>query len=177
MSSRRVVITGLGALTPIGNDVNTMWNNMLEGMGGAAPITKFDSDKFDTKFACEVKDFDEEKYLNKKEARRMDLFTQYAIATATMAMDDSKIDLEAVDRERFGVVYGSGIGGIQTLEDQITNFVHGGPKKISPFFVPMMISDIAAGHISIKYGLKGPNYATTSACSNLLRTINFSPVK
>lgn len=165
MGSRRVVITGIGALTPIGNDVNEMWENMLEGKGGAGPITKFNSTEFDTKFACEVKDFDEEKYINKKEAKRMDVFTQYAMATSTMAMDDSQINLDSIDKDRFGVVYGSGIGGIQTLEDQITNFVHGGPKKISPFFVPMMISDIAAGYISIKFGLKGPNYATTSACA------------
>ena len=165
MGSRRVVITGIGALTPIGNDVNEMWKNMLEGKGGAGAITKFNSTEFDTKFACEVKDFDEEKYINKKEAKRMDVFTQYAMATSTMAMDDSQINLDSIDRDRFGVVYGSGIGGIQTLEDQITNFVHGGPKKISPFFVPMMISDIAAGYISIKFGLKGPNYATTSACA------------
>ncbi|VAX27824.1 3-oxoacyl-[acyl-carrier-protein] synthase, KASII, partial [hydrothermal vent metagenome] len=163
--SRRVVITGLGALTPIGNNVDETWKNMLAGKSGANPITKFDATEFATKFACEVKDFDVEKYLNRKEVKRMDLFTQYAVATATMAMEDSNIDLDSVDRERFGVIYGSGIGGIQTLEDQITNFVHGGPRKISPFFVPMMISDIAAGHISIRFNLKGPNYATTSACA------------
>ena len=165
MSHRRVVITGIGALTPIGNNVDETWKNMLKGKSGANLITKFDTTEFTTKFACEVKDFDVEKYLNRKEVKRMDLFTQYAVATAVMAMDDSNIDLDEVDRERFGVIYGSGIGGIQTLEDQITNFVHGGPRKISPFFVPMMISDIAAGHISIRFNLKGPNYATTSACA------------
>ncbi len=171
MSRRRVVITGLGALTPIGNNVDETWKNMLEGKSGANLITKFDATEFATKFACEIKDFDVEKYLNRKEVKRMDLFTQYAVATATMAMEDSNIDLDSVDRERFGVIYGSGIGGIQTLEDQITNFVHGGPRKISPFFVPMMISDIAAGHISIKFNLKGPNYATTSACATSTHAI------
>ncbi|NOX65644.1 MAG: beta-ketoacyl-ACP synthase II [Chlorobi bacterium] len=171
MSRRRVVITGIGALTPIGNNVDETWKNMLKGKSGANLITKFDATEFATKFACEIKDFDVEKYLNRKEVKRMDLFTQYAVATAIMAMDDSNIDLDAVDRERFGVIYGSGIGGIQTLEDQITNFVHGGPRKISPFFVPMMISDIAAGHISIKFNLKGPNYATTSACATSTHAI------
>lgn len=171
MSRRRVVITGLGALTPIGNNVDETWKNMLKGKNGANLITKFDATKFATKFACEIKDFDVEKYLNRKEVKRMDLFAQYAVATAIMAMDDSNIDLDEVDRERFGVIYGSGIGGIKTLEDQITNFVHGGPRKISPFFVPMMISDIAAGHISIKFNLKGPNYATTSACATSTHAI------
>lgn len=171
MSRRRVVITGLGALTPIGNNVDETWKNMLKGKSGANLITKFDATKFATKFACEIKDFDVEKYLNRKEVKRMDLFAQYAVATAIMAMDDSNIDLDEVDRERFGVIYGSGIGGIKTLEDQITNFVHGGPRKISPFFVPMMISDIAAGHISIKFNLKGPNYATTSACATSTHAI------
>lgn len=171
MSSRRVVVTGIGVLTPIGNTVDEMWKNMLEGKSGTDLITKFDTKDFSTKFACEVKDFDIEEYISKKEARRMDLFAQYAIATASMAMEDSNIDLDSVDKERFGVIYGSGIGGIKTLEEQIGNFVHGGPRKISPFFIPMMISDIAAGHISIKYGLQGPNYATTSACATSTHAI------
>ncbi len=171
MSSRRVVITGIGALTPIGNSIDEMWKNMLIGKSGASTITKFDTTPFTTKFACEVKDFNVEDYINKKEAKRMDLFSQFAIATATMAMDDSKIDLDSVDKERFGVIYGSGIGGIKTFEDQSRNFINGGPRKISPFFIPMMISDIAAGHISIKYGLKGPNYATTSACATSTHAI------
>lgn len=171
MSSRRVVVTGIGVLTPIGNTVDEMWKNMLEGKSGVDLITKFDTKDFSTKFACEVKDFNIEEYISKKEARRMDLFAQYAIATASMAMDDSNIDLDSVDRERFGVIFGSGIGGIKTLEEQIGNFVHGGPRKISPFFIPMMISDIAAGHISIKYGLQGPNYATTSACATSTHAI------
>lgn len=171
MSSRRVVVTGIGVLTPIGNNVDKMWKNMLEGKSGADLITKFDTKDFTTKFACEVKDFNVEEYINKKEARRMDVFAQYAIASASMAMEDSNINLDSVDKERFGVIYGSGIGGIKTLEEQIGNFVHGGPRKISPFFIPMMISDIAAGHISIKYGLQGPNYATTSACATSTHAI------
>ncbi|MCK5458090.1 MAG: beta-ketoacyl-ACP synthase II, partial [Melioribacteraceae bacterium] len=171
MSSRRVVITGIGALTPIGNSIDEMWKNMLLGKSGASTITKFDTTPFTTKFACEVKDFEAEKYIDRKEAKRMDLFAQFAIASAAMAMDDSKIDLDSVDKERFGVIYGSGIGGIKTFEDQARNFINGGPRKISPFFIPMMISDIAAGHISIKYGLKGPNYATTSACATSTHAI------
>ena len=171
MSSRRVVITGIGALTPIGNSIDEMWKNMLVGKSGASTITKFDTTPFTTKFACEVKDFEVEKYIDRKEAKRMDLFAQFAIASAAMAMDDSKIDLDSVDKERFGVIYGSGIGGIKTFEDQARNFINGGPRKISPFFIPMMIPDIAAGHISIKYGLKGPNYATTSACATSTHAI------
>ncbi len=171
MSSRRVVITGLGALTPIGNDVNEMWKNMVAGKSGAKLITKFDTTDFATKFACEVKDFNVEDYISKKEAKRMDLFTQYAIATSSMAMDDANFDLDNIDKERFGVIYGSGIGGMETFETQTINYVNGGPRKISPFFIPMMISDIAAGQISIRYGLKGPNYATTSACATSAHAI------
>jgi len=171
MSSRRVVITGLGALTPIGNDVNEMWKNMVAGKSGAKLITKFDTTDFATKFACEVKDFNVEDYISKKEANRMDLFTQYAIAASSMAMDDAKFDLDNIDKERFGVIYGSGIGGMETFETQTINYVNGGPRKISPFFIPMMISDIAAGQISIRYGLKGPNYATTSACATSAHAI------
>lgn len=171
MGNRRVVITGIGALSPIGNDVDTMWKNMLAGKSGAKLITKFDTSDFATKFACEVKDFNVEKYINKKEAKRMDLFTQYAIATSSMAMDDANFDLDTIDKERFGVIYGSGIGGMETFETQTTNYVLGGPRKISPFFIPMMISDIAAGQISIRYGLQGPNYATTSACATSTHAI------
>jgi len=171
MSRRRVVITGMGALTPVGNNVDETWKNMLAGKSGANLITRFDTTPFATKFACEVKDFEVEKYIDKKEAKRMDLFTQYAVATATMAMEDSNIDLDNVDKERFGVIYGSGIGGMDTFEKQVINFINGGPRRISPFFVPMMISDIAAGQISIRYGLKGPNYATTSACATSTHAI------
>jgi 3-oxoacyl-[acyl-carrier-protein] synthase II len=171
MSSRRVVITGLGAITPIGNNVEEMWEGMTNGKNGAGPITRFNTEDFTTKFACEIKNFDVEKYLDKKEAKRMDLYTQYAIATATMAMEDANFDLDNVDKERFGVIYGSGIGGMETFENQTINYVNGGPKRISPFFIPMMISDMAAGQISIRYGLKGPNYATTSACATSTHAI------
>ncbi len=165
MSKRRVVVTGLGALTPIGNNVDEYWNALLEGKSGAATITKFDPSSFTTQFACEVKGFDPAEYIDKKALKRMDPFTHYALATSQMALDDSEIDLEKINRERMGVIYGSGIGGMNTWETQHGNFIKGGPKRISPFFIPMMISDIAAGHISIRFGLKGPNYATTSACA------------
>jgi 3-oxoacyl-[acyl-carrier-protein] synthase II len=165
MNNRRVVITGIGAVTPIGNNINDFWNALLEGKSGATPITKFDASDFSTQFACEVKNFDPLHYIDSKALKRMDPFTHYALATAQMAMEDSQLILENVDLERFGVIYGSGIGGMDTWETQHSNYINGGPRKISPFFIPMMISDIAAGHISIKYGLKGPNYATTSACA------------
>lgn len=165
MQSRRVVITGLGVLTPIGNNVNDFWQALKEGKSGAGPITYFDASNFATQFACEVKNFNVEDYIEKKAARRMDLFTHYALASAIMAMEDSGLNLENEDKERIGVVFGSGIGGMDTFEKQVLAFLDGGPRKISPFFIPMMISDIAAGQISIKYGLKGPNYATTSACA------------
>ena len=171
MSTRRVVITGLGAITPIGNNVEELWSGLISGKNGAGLITKFDTEKFTTKFACEVKDFNVEDYIDKKEAKRMDLYTQYAVATAMMAMEDANFDLDSVDRERFGVIYGSGIGGMETFETQTTNYLNGGPRRISPFFIPMMISDIAAGQISIKFGLKGPNYATTSACATSTHAI------
>ena len=165
MNRRRVVITGIGALTPIGNNIEEFWNALLAGKSGAAPITKFDASGFSTQFACEVKNFDPLEYIDAKALKRMDPFTHYALATAQMAIEDSNLNLEELDLERFGVIYGSGIGGMDTWETQHSNYINGGPRKISPFFIPMMISDIAAGHISIKYGLKGPNYATTSACA------------
>ncbi len=162
---RRVVVTGMGAVTPIGNTLEEYWEGLKEGRNGANLITRFDTSEFKTKFACEVKDFDASKYIDKKALKRMDPFTHFALSTAIMAMEDSGINLDEVDKERFGVVYGSGIGGMDTFETQMRNLYEGGPRKISPFFIPMMISDIAAGHISIYYGLKGPNYATTSACA------------
>ncbi len=162
---RRVVVTGMGAVTPIGNTLDEFWKGLIEGRNGANLITRFDTSEFKTKFACEVKDFDASKYIDKKALKRMDPFTHFALSTTIMAMEDSGIDLDKVDKERFGVVYGSGIGGMDTFETQMRNLYEGGPRKISPFFIPMMISDIAAGHISIYYGLKGPNYATTSACA------------
>ena len=162
---RRVVVTGMGAVTPIGNTLEEYWEGLKEGRNGANLITRFDTSEFKTKFACEVKDFDASKYIDKKALKRMDPFTHFALSTAIMAMEDSRINLDEVDKERFGVVYGSGIGGMDTFETQMKNLYEGGPRRISPFFIPMMISDIAAGHISIYYGLKGPNYATTSACA------------
>ncbi|MBU0560619.1 MAG: beta-ketoacyl-ACP synthase II [Bacteroidetes bacterium] len=171
MGNRRVVVTGLGALTPIGNSVDELWESLKQGKSGAGPITKFDTTNFATKFACELKGFDPETYIDKKDVKRMDGYTHYALATAAMAVKDSEIDLEKVDRERFGVIFGSGIGGMLTFETQVEAYLKGGPKRISPFFVPMMISDIAAGQISIQYGLKGPNYATTSACATSTHAI------
>jgi len=165
MTKRRVVITGLGALTPIGNNLEEYWSGLMAGKCGAAPITKFDTTNFATKFACEVKNFDASDFIDVKAMKRMDPFTHYALVTASMAIEDSNLKLDEIDCERFGVIYGSGIGGMNTWETQHSNYINGGPRKISPFFIPMMISDIAAGHISIKYGLKGPNYATTSACA------------
>ncbi len=165
-SGKRVVVTGIGAITPIGNSVGEFWQAMMEGKSGAGPITYFDVSKYDTKFACEVKGFDPLRYMDRKTVQRMDLFTQYAMAAAAQAIEDARIDLEKIDRDRAGVVVGSGIGGMWTYQKQQENlFKDGGPSHISPFFIPMMISDIAAGNISIRYKLKGPNYATTSACA------------
>ncbi len=166
MKKRRVVVTGLGAVTPIGNNVQELWNGLLNGKNGIDLITKFDASDFDTKFAAEVKNFDPEKYLDKKSIKRMDPFTQYALVTAEMALEDAGLNFDKVDKDRFGVIFGSGIGGMITNQQQHFNYYETkNPHQISPFFVTMMISDIAAGQISIKYGLKGPNYATTSACA------------
>lgn len=166
MEKRRVVVTGLGVVTSIGIGIDEFWAGLQEGRNGVGLITRFDTKNFDTKFAFEVKNFNPDNYIDRKSSKRMDLFTQYAMATAQMAIEDSQINLEKVDRERFGVIFGSGIGGMTTLEQQHwVYFESKSPRKLSPFFVTMMISDIAAGQISIRYGLKGPNYATTSACA------------
>lgn len=165
MSNRRVVITGMGAVTPIGNNTSEYWEGLISGRIGANLITRFDASAFPTRFACEVKNFDPLTYIDKKEVKRMDPYTHYALATAAMALEDSKLDLSKIDNERAGVVFGSGIGGILTLTEVHSAYLEGGPKRVTPFFVPMMIPDIAAGQISIKYGLKGPNYATVSACA------------
>ncbi len=163
----RVVVTGVGVISPIGNNVQEFWNALLEGKSGADYITRFDTTYFETKFACEVKNFDPLLYLNRKEVQRMDLFTQYAIAAATQALQDSGLDMGKINKERVGVVFGSGIGGMWTYhyQQQIVYENNGKPDRISPFFIPMMISDIAAGHIAIRWVFKGPNYATTSACA------------
>lgn len=172
MNKRRVVISGIGAITPIGIGATDYWQNLIEGRNGIGLITRFDTTKFDTKFAGEIKNFNPEDYLDKKSIRRLDPFAQYALVTAIMAMEDSGLELEKINLDRFGVIYGSGIGGMKTLQEQHFKFFDGNdPHKISPFFVPMMISDIAAGQISIKYGLKGPNYATTSACATASHAI------
>jgi 3-oxoacyl-[acyl-carrier-protein] synthase II len=165
MRNRRVVITGLGALTPIGNNITEFWEGLKSGRNGAGLITKFDATNFNTRFAFEIKNYDPSQYIDKKELKRMDPYTQLGVAASVMAMQDSGLDLEKENLERIGVVYGSGIGGMFTFEAQHSAFLEGGSRKISPFFVPMMISDIAAGQISIRFGLKGPNYATTSACA------------
>lgn len=163
----KIVVTGMGAVTPIGNSLDEYWNALLEGKSGGAPITRFDASDFKTKFACEVKNFDPTPFINFKEAQRMDLFTQFAISAAQMAVDDAGIDFEKNDRERVGVIIGSGIGGMWTYHHQQQNLYDRGgkPDRISPFFVPMLISDIASGHVAIRWGLKGPNYATVSACA------------
>ncbi len=163
---RRIVVTGMGAVTPLGLDVPSFWEGLLQGRSGAAPITRFDASNYDTKFGCEVKNFDPLNFIDRKMTNRMDLFTQFGVASSDMAIKDAGFDLEKVDRNRFGVIFGSGIGGMWTyLKQQETLFETGGPHRISPFFVPMLISDICAGYISMRHGLKGPNYATTSACA------------
>jgi len=165
-SRRRVVVTGMGVITPLGNTVQEYWQALIEGKSGAGPITLFDASNFETKFACEVKGFDPLKYMDRKLAQRADLFALYGIAACQEAMKDSGLDLEKEDRERIGVIFGSGIGGMWTYHKQFINFIEGkGPRLISPFFIPMLIPDIAAGRISMIYGLKGPNYATVSACA------------
>ncbi len=168
MNNRRVVITGMGALTPIGLTVEEFWNAMMEGKSGAAPIKAFDTSKVDTKFACELKDFDVSKYLDKKAARRLDPFAQYALVSANQCIEDSGLkpeNLSEEEKNRIGVIFGSGIGGIQTFYEQSVINFKDGPGRISPFFIPMLIPDIAAGHISMQYGFRGPNYCTVSACA------------
>ncbi len=167
MEKKRVVVTGMGALTPIGNTLDEYWNNLINGVSGAAPIQQFDASQFKTQFACEIKGFDIESIMHRKEARKLDPFSQYAVATATEAMEDSGLDLEKINLDRVGVVWGSGIGGLQTFQEECFNFKDGdGTPRFNPFFIPKMIVDIAAGHISIKYGLRGPNYVTVSACAS-----------
>lgn len=169
MELKRVVVTGIGAVTPLGNTAAETWQNMLNGVSGASPITHFDASKFKTQFACEVKDFKPEQFIDRKEVRKMDPYCQYALASAIMAVEDSAMDLEKVDKNRIGVVFGVGIGGMKTYEEEVTSYAKTcdtiGPK-FNPFFVPKMIADICAGHISIKYGFHGPNFITSSACAS-----------
>ena len=168
MELKRVVVTGLGAVTPVGNTPEETWNNLINGVSGAGPLTLFDASKFKTQFACEVKNLNFNDYLDRKEARKMDRYTQLALVSAIQAVKDSGVDLDTLDKTRVGVVFGVGIGGIKTFEDEVVYYgqhKEDGPK-FNPFFIPKMISDIAAGQISILYGFNGPNYATTSACAS-----------
>ena len=167
MELKRVVVTGLGALTPIGNNVPDFWEALTNGVSGAAPIKGFNTEKFKTKFACEVKNFNPEDFLEKKEARKLDPFVQYALVATEEAVKDGGFDFEKLDTNRIGVIWGAGIGGLKTFLDEISNFATGdGTPRYNPFFIPKMIIDIAPGHISIKYGLRGPNFATVSACAS-----------
>ena len=166
MELKRVVVTGLGALTPLGNNVQDYWANLLAGVSGAAPITHFDASKFKTQFACEVKNYNPADHFDRKEARKLDLFSQYAMVTVAEAIGDAGIaDLE--NKDRIGVIWGSGIGGLKTFQDECMEFARGdGTPRFNPFFIPKMIADIASGHISIKYGFRGPNFTTVSACAS-----------
>ena len=167
MEFKRVVITGLGAITPIGNNVEEYWKNLMNGVSGSDLITHFDASKFKTRFACEVKNFDPIQYFDRKEARKMDRFTQFAMVVAEQAIKDSNLDLEAIDHDRAGVIWGSGIGGIGTFLEEVRNYVNGdGTPRYNPFFIPKMIADIAAGQISMKYKFRGPNFTTVSACAS-----------
>ncbi|WP_046754977.1 beta-ketoacyl-ACP synthase II [Kordia jejudonensis] len=167
MELKRVVVTGLGALTPIGNTVNEYWDGLITGKSGAAPVTHFDAEKFKTKFACEVKNFTVTDFIDRKSARKMDKFSQYAMVASDEAIADAKLDLDSLNKLRVGVIWGAGIGGLETFQEEVINFANGdGTPKFNPFFIPKMIADIAPGNISIKYGFMGPNYTTVSACAS-----------
>ncbi len=167
MSFKRVVVTGIGALTPIGNDASTFWKNLVAGVSGAAPITHFDAERFRTRFACEIKGLDMQDYIPRQEARKMDPFTQYAVIATDEAMKDAGFDLEKLDLDKAGVIWGSGIGGLKTFEDEVVNFSEGGRNpRFNPFFIPKMIADSASGVLSIRYGFRGPNFITVSACAS-----------
>ena len=167
MELKRVVVTGLGALTPIGNTKNEFWEGLMAGKSGAADITYFDTEKFKTKFACELKNFNATDFFDRKEARKMDRFTQYAMVASDEAIADSKLDLDKLDKLRVGVIWGAGIGGLETFQNEVLNYAQGdGTPRFNPFFIPKMIADIAPGNISIKYGFMGPNYTTVSACAS-----------
>ena len=178
MKPRRVVITGLGALTPIGNTLPEYWGGLLSGVSGAGPITHFDASKFKTQFACELKNFDPLNFMDRKEARKYDRFAQYALITAEEAIIDSGLEFEKEDRDRIGVIWGAGIGGLETFQNEVLDFASGnGTPRFNPFFIPKMIADIAPGLISIKYGLRGPNFTTVSACASsanaLIDSLNY----
>ncbi|MFY9242248.1 MAG: beta-ketoacyl-ACP synthase II [Polaribacter sp.] len=167
MQLKRVVVTGLGALTPIGNTIDEYWNALINGVSGAAPITYFDASKFKTRFACELKNFNATDFIDRKEARKMDRFTQYAMVASDEAIADSKLDLDKINKLRVGVIWGAGIGGLETFQNEMLDFAAGdGTPRLNPFFIPKMIADIAPGNISIKNGFMGPNYTTVSACAS-----------
>lgn len=167
MQLKRVVVTGLGAITPLGNSVNDYWANLVAGVSGAATITRFDASKFKTQFACEVKNFNTEDYFDKKEARKLDPFSHYGIAAADQAVRDSGLDGDSIDKNEVGVIWGSGIGGLKTFQDECFNFAKGdGTPRFNPFFIPKMIADICSGHISMRFGFHGPNFTTVSACAS-----------
>ena len=167
MELKRVVVTGLGALTPIGNTKDEYWDALVKGKSGAAPITYFNTEKFKTKFACELKNFEVTDFIHRKDARKMDRFTQYAMVASDEAIADSELDLDKIDKLRVGVIWGAGIGGLETFQNEVLNFAEGdGTPKFNPFFIPKMIADIAPGNISIKNGFMGPNYTTVSACAS-----------
>ncbi len=167
MELKRVVVTGLGALTPIGNNIQEYWNALISGKSGCGPITYFDAEKFKTKFACELKNFNAEDHFDRKEARKLDRFAQYALVSSDEAILDAGINLDEVDKFRVGVIWGAGIGGLETFQDEVINFAEGdGTPRFNPFFIPKMIADIAPGNISIKHGFMGPNYTTVSACAS-----------
>ncbi|MFY8203336.1 MAG: beta-ketoacyl-ACP synthase II [Sediminibacterium sp.] len=172
MQARRIVVTGIGALTPIGNNVETYWNNLINGVSGADMITQFDASKFKTRFACEIKGFDPTEFMDRKEARKLDRFAQIALVASDQAVLDAGITKENVDHDRVGVIFASGIGGLTTFTEEVTNFVNGdGTPRFNPFFIPKMILDIAAGQISMKHGFRGPNYAVVSACASSTNAI------
>jgi 3-oxoacyl-[acyl-carrier-protein] synthase II len=172
MELKRVVVTGLGAITPIGNTVSEYWEGLISGRSGAAPIQQYDASKFKTQFACEIKNFNVEDFIDRKEARKLDQFSQYAMVSAKEAMADSALMEANPNLDRIGVIWGSGIGGLKTFQDEAQNFFSGdGTPRFNPFFIPKMIADIAAGHISIEYGLRGPNYVTVSACASSTNAI------
>ncbi len=167
MQLKRVVVTGLGAVTPLGNSVSEYWNNIMLGVSGAAPITRFDASKFKTRFACEVKGFNPEDYFDRKEARKLDTYTWYGIASSVQAVKDSGIDADGIDKNEVGVIWGSGIGGLDTFQTETFAFAKGdGTPRFNPFFIPKMIADICSGHISMRFGFRGPNFTTVSACAS-----------
>lgn len=172
MELKRVVVTGLGAITPLGGSVDELWNNLVNGVSGCAPITRFDATNFKTKFACEVKNYNPTDFFDRKEARKLDLFAQFALIAAEQAIQDAGITPENIDHDMAGVIWGAGIGGLQSFQEEVKNYVVGGEiPRFSPFFIPKMIADIAPGHISIKYGFRGPNFGVVSACASSTNAI------